>query len=113
MVLYPNAQKLAQQELDKVCGTDRLPTIEDWASLPYIRKCVKETLRWMPTAILGLPHAVTQDDEYRGYKIPKDAGVMCKLITESFRIPRFCSHLPAIISRLTTKLGIHCHEHVY
>jgi hypothetical protein len=30
----------------------------------------------MPTDILGVPHAVTRDDEYLGYKIPKGAGVM-------------------------------------
>lgn len=78
MVLYPSAQKQAQLELDNLCGTARLPTIEDWDSLPYVRACVKETLRWMPTAILGMPHSVIQDDEYMGYKIPKGAGVMCK-----------------------------------
>lgn len=75
MVLYPAAQKQAQDEVDRVCGTDRLPSIEDWDDMPYIRACIKESLRWMPTAIMGIPHAVTQDDEYRGYKIPKGAGV--------------------------------------
>lgn len=80
MVLYPDAQKQAQLELDNLCGTDRLPNIEDWDSLPYTRACVKETLRWMPTAILGMPHSVIQDDEYMGYKIPKGAGVMCKFL---------------------------------
>ncbi|KAK1725113.1 cytochrome P450 [Colletotrichum acutatum] len=76
MVLHPSVQKQAQEELDRVCGTERLPNMDDWDSMPYIRACVKESLRWMPTAILGLPHAVIQDDEYMGYKIPKGAGVM-------------------------------------
>lgn len=80
MVLYPEAQKKAQLELDNVCGNKRLPNTDDWDSLPYIRACVKEALRWMPTAILGMPHAVIQDDEYMGYKIPKGASVMCKLL---------------------------------
>lgn len=84
MVLYPEVQKKAQLELDNLCGTKRLPNIDDWDSLPYIRACVKEALRWMPTAILGMPHAVIQDDEYMGYKIPKGAGVMCKPPSESF-----------------------------
>lgn len=75
MLLYPSAQKHAQDEIDRVCG-DRLPTMEDWDDLPYIRASVKESLRWMPTAIVGIPHAVIQDDWYMGYKIPKGAGVM-------------------------------------
>ncbi|OHX00730.1 cytochrome p450 [Colletotrichum incanum] len=76
MVLYPSVQKQARDELDRVCGTNRLPNIDDWDSMPYIRACVKETLRWMPTAILGIPHAVIKDDEYMGYQIPKGAGVV-------------------------------------
>ncbi|KAK1703590.1 cytochrome P450 [Colletotrichum lupini] len=76
MVLHPSVQRQAQDELDRICGTKRLPNMDDWDSMPYIRACVKESLRWMPTAILGLPHAVIQDDEYMGHKIPKGAGVM-------------------------------------
>jgi cytochrome P450 len=76
MLLYPDIQKKAQEEIDKVTG-ERLPTMEDAQALQYIRACIKETLRWMPTTILGaVPHAVTKDDEYMGYLIPKGAGVM-------------------------------------
>lgn len=75
MVLHPEVVKIAQEELDRVCGS-RFPTLDDEENLPYIRACVKESMRWMPTAILGAPHATIQDDEYLGYKIPKGAGVM-------------------------------------
>ncbi|KAF2196383.1 cytochrome P450 [Delitschia confertaspora ATCC 74209] len=75
MVLHPEVQKKARQELDRVCS-GRLPTMEDEPNLPYIRGCVKESMRWMPTDILGVPHAVIKDDEYLGYKIPKGASVM-------------------------------------
>lgn len=76
MLLYPDVQKKAQEEIDRVTG-QRLPTMEDEPQLQYIRACIKETLRWMPTTILGaVPHAVTKDDEYMGYLIPKGAGVM-------------------------------------
>ena len=73
MVLFPSVAKIAQSEIDRVCGT-RLPTLSD--DLPYIRCCIKESLRWMPTAVLGIPHAVTREDEYLGYTIPKDASVI-------------------------------------
>jgi cytochrome P450 len=73
MILFPEVQKRAQEEIDRVCGS-RLPTIDD--PLPYVRACVKETCRWMPTALIGIPHAVTRDDEYQGYHIPNGAIVV-------------------------------------
>ncbi|KAG9603021.1 putative cytochrome P450, partial [Aureobasidium melanogenum] len=77
MLLFPTVQKKAQEEIDRVVGKDRLPIMEDEPKLQYIRGCVKESLRWMPTTILGaVPHAVIRDDTYMGYKIPKGAGVM-------------------------------------
>jgi cytochrome P450 len=75
MLLFPSVAKTAQEEISRVCGS-RMPTLDDEPSLPYIRACVKESMRWMPTAVLGVPHAVIRDDEYMGYKIPKGAGVM-------------------------------------
>jgi len=81
MVLFPEAQKKAQAELDRVVG-ERLPTIEDVENLPYIRGCVKETLRWMPTAIMGAaPHAAKEDIEYMGYVIPKGAMIVNNVYT--------------------------------
>ncbi|KAI2465985.1 cytochrome P450 [Annulohypoxylon bovei var. microspora] len=74
MVIFPEVSKLAQAELDSVCG-NRLPDLSDIAQLPYIRGCVKETLRWMPTDI-SVPHAVSCEDHYMGYTIPKDAGIV-------------------------------------
>jgi cytochrome P450 len=52
MVLFPEVQKKAQEELDRVIGKDRLPEMEDMDSLQYIRGCMKECLRWMPTTII-------------------------------------------------------------
>ncbi|KAH8906486.1 putative cytochrome P450 [Coniochaeta sp. PMI_546] len=77
MLLYPEVQRKAQEEIDRVVGLSRLPTMDDDSDLQYIRACMKETLRWMPTTILGaVPHAVIQDDYYEGFLIPKNAGVM-------------------------------------
>lgn len=78
MILFPKVARNIQAEIDRVCG-DRMPTLED--NLPYVRCCVKESLRWMPTAILGIPHAVIKDDEYMGYIIPKDANVVLNVWT--------------------------------
>ncbi|KAH0840986.1 cytochrome P450 [Fonsecaea pedrosoi] len=76
MILYPEVQQQAHLELDRVVGADRMPEWEDRNQLPYVRAIVKESLRWCPTAVLGIPHAAAKDDEYMGYKIPKGASVV-------------------------------------
>ena len=53
MVLYPQAQKKAQEELDRVIG-NRLPEFNDRPNLPYINAMVKESLRWQLVAPLGI-----------------------------------------------------------
>lgn len=45
----------------------------DRPKLPYMDALMKEALRWNPALPIGVPHAATQDDEYRGWKIPKGA----------------------------------------
>lgn len=75
-ILYPSVMQKAQAELDSVVGPDRLPSFSDKPSLPMIDGIMKEVLRWRPVSAGGIPHAVTQDDEYMGYKIPKGATVI-------------------------------------
>lgn len=75
-VLNPDAVRKAQKELDDVVGPDRLPSFEDEKNLHYIAAVVREVLRWRPVTAGGIPHAVTQDDTYMGYLIPKGATVI-------------------------------------
>ena len=98
MELYPDVQKKAQQEIDRVTGGNRLPTLDDYDSLPYVRALVKEVIRWAPVAPIGtyaetrsqvaasdcrpfpgLPHATTQDDVYNGYFIPKGSKIIANI----------------------------------
>ncbi len=76
MALYPEAQRKAQAELDAIIGPDRLPEFADQDSLPYIHAIVKECLRWQNVFTLGLPHRLMEDDEYKGYYIPKGSIVL-------------------------------------
>ncbi|KEZ46554.1 Uncharacterized protein SAPIO_CDS0349 [Scedosporium apiospermum] len=70
----------AQEELDRVVGSDRLPTFDDLHDLEYIRAIAAETLRWRPVAVLGgTPHASTADDYYRGMFIPKGSTIIAPL----------------------------------
>ncbi|KAG7097901.1 hypothetical protein E1B28_005213 [Marasmius oreades] len=75
MVCYPEAQRLAQEELDRVVDPDRLPDLKDRDDLPYITAILYETMRWQPVDPLGLAHLVTEEDEYRGYRIPRNSVV--------------------------------------
>ncbi|CAE6538376.1 unnamed protein product [Rhizoctonia solani] len=76
MILYPDIQRRAQEEIDTVLGSSRLPRVEDQAQLSYIDRIVQETLRWAPVTPTAVPHACFQDDTYKGYHIPKGAIVV-------------------------------------
>ncbi|KAK7427395.1 hypothetical protein QQZ08_006164 [Neonectria magnoliae] len=71
MTIFPEVQRKAQEEIDRVVGRDRLPTSADRQNLPYIEATVKEVFRWHPVAPMGLPHTSTEDDVCEGYFIPK------------------------------------------
>ncbi|PAV17544.1 cytochrome P450 [Pyrrhoderma noxium] len=76
MALFPKVQRNAQEEIDRVVGNDRFPSVEDRKRLPYIDAIVREVLRWHPVVPLGVPHAVARDNIYNGYFIPKGSIVV-------------------------------------
>ncbi|EXJ76362.1 uncharacterized protein A1O5_00870 [Cladophialophora psammophila CBS 110553] len=76
MCVFPGAQKKAQEEINRVVGDHRMPEWSDEASLPYVAALVSEVLRWRSVTILGgIPHSPIQDDDYRGYFIPKETAI--------------------------------------
>lgn len=99
MVLYPEVQRTAQAEIDRVIGNDRLPGLDDQPNLPYIDALMKEVFRWNPVTPLGrslslchpipnvanrrnspgLPHVSTEDDVYEGYFIPKGSTILANI----------------------------------
>jgi cytochrome P450 len=70
MVLHPEWFQKLQEEVDQVCGTERLPYLDDVPQLPTVRAVVKEVLRWRPVTAGGLPHMCVKDDVYEGLFIP-------------------------------------------
>ncbi|KAE8146925.1 cytochrome P450 [Aspergillus avenaceus] len=75
MALYPEVQRKAQEEIDRVVG-ERLPEFSDRESLPYIEAMVKELLRWHPVVTAGVSHVSTHDDMCNGYFIPKGSNII-------------------------------------
>ncbi|KAJ3562159.1 hypothetical protein NP233_g9752 [Leucocoprinus birnbaumii] len=76
LLLHPECQIKAQEEIDRVIGPDRLPEFSDRDSLPYIECLLQETHRWHPTVPLGVPHYTMEDDIYDGMFIPKGSIVI-------------------------------------
>ena len=71
IALHPEVREKAQEEIDRVVGSRRLPDFNDRESMPYTEAIYREVMRIRPTIPMGVPHANTEDDVYNGYFIPK------------------------------------------
>lgn len=45
MTVYPDVQKKAQAEIDRVVGNDRIISFTDRSSLPFLERLMQETFR--------------------------------------------------------------------
>ncbi|EJD40449.1 cytochrome P450 [Auricularia subglabra TFB-10046 SS5] len=79
MAMHPDMQQRAQREIDNITRGERLPTLDDRDSLPYVQAIIKEVHRWHPVAPMGIPHCAAADDEYKGHRIPKGAIVFANV----------------------------------
>ncbi len=71
MAKHVDVQRKAQEEIDRVIGSNRLPNHSDRPYLPYIEAIYREALRYSQPLGIGAPHALTEDDTYKGYFLPK------------------------------------------
>ena len=60
MVMHPEVQRKAQEEIDRVIGGGRLPTLADQPSLPYVDALVKEVFRWQQSGPLGKLEVISE-----------------------------------------------------
>ncbi|KAF8174808.1 cytochrome P450 [Mycena galopus ATCC 62051] len=79
MLLHPEYQVKAHQEIDSVVGKSRLPGFDDREHLPLVECIVQETLRWHHPTELGVPHRLMEDDIYQGMLIPKGSTVFANI----------------------------------
>ncbi|XP_028784713.1 flavonoid 3'-monooxygenase [Neltuma alba] len=71
----PQVLKKAQEELDKVVGTNRWVEEQDMVQLPYIKAIVKETMRLHPALPTLIPRESREDCKIEGYDLPKGTQV--------------------------------------
>jgi cytochrome P450 len=46
LLCFPDAQRKAHEEIDRVVGKDRMPTLDDLEDMPYIRAVILEVSRF-------------------------------------------------------------------
>ena len=86
MVLHPEVQEKAKNEIDRVVGKDRLPSFAEYArhrsmlcwithyietlysrkDLPYVDAVMKEVMRWYPIVPTSFPYKSLEDYQCRG-----------------------------------------------
>jgi cytochrome P450 len=71
---HPEIEEKLHAEVDTALG-GRLPTVEDFVSLPYTRKILTEVLRLYPPAWI-LHRRVGEEHEVGGYTLPVGASVL-------------------------------------
>ena len=72
MMEYPEWQRKLQQEVDRVCGDERMPSYKDIPNLPTVRAIVKEGVRYRSiVAEMGISHCLQTDDIFNGYFFEK------------------------------------------
>jgi hypothetical protein len=67
MLLNPEVQTKAQEEIDRVCYNNQIPNFDEADSLPYVTATVLEVLRWT---------AIVPSGEYPDFSL----SVLCLLI---------------------------------
>ncbi|CCA71466.1 hypothetical protein PIIN_05404 [Serendipita indica DSM 11827] len=79
VALYPEWQRKIHDEMDRELGRGHVPTAEDIGKLNIFNAVMKETLRWLATVPLGVPHVSAKEDIFNGYYIPKGTMLHCNI----------------------------------
>ncbi|XP_073442755.1 cytochrome P450 2D14-like isoform X3 [Dendrobates tinctorius] len=79
MILYPDVQSKVQEEIDRVIGRERKPTMGDVLQMPYTNAVIHEMQRYGDIVPLSLPHMTYRDMEIKGFIIPKGTTIITNL----------------------------------
>jgi cytochrome P450 len=76
MTKRPEIQARAQEEIDRVVGMKRLPSLPDRPNLPYVEALTSEILCCGSVFPFAIPHKLRIDDVHNRYYIPKGTIVL-------------------------------------
>ncbi|EDW77925.1 uncharacterized protein Dwil_GK24287 [Drosophila willistoni] len=76
LVLQPEIQEKAFEEIKEHVGLDRIPEWSDRLKLPYCEAITMEAVRFFMLHTFGIPHRAVCHTRLSGYEIPKDTMVI-------------------------------------
>ncbi|XP_026995684.1 cytochrome P450 2B4-like [Tachysurus fulvidraco] len=80
MMNHPEIQERCHQEIVRVLGYDRAPSMDDRTRMPYIHATVHEIQRFGNIVPLGVVHQTTETSQLRGYTVPKGTEIAPNLM---------------------------------
>ncbi|XP_039508807.1 cytochrome P450 2B1-like [Pimephales promelas] len=75
----PDVQERCHEEIVRVLGYDRLPSMDDRDKLPYTYATVHEIQRHANIVPMGVTHETIQPTKLRGYDIPQGTMILTNL----------------------------------
>ncbi|XP_072483333.1 cytochrome P450 2C44-like isoform X2 [Notamacropus eugenii] len=79
LMKYPEIQAKVHEEIDRVVGSSRRPSMQDRVKMPYVDAVVHEIQRYISLLPFSLPRLATKDIYFRNYVIPKGTIIFLSL----------------------------------
>ncbi|XP_055970220.1 cytochrome P450 2U1 [Sorex fumeus] len=79
VALHPDVQEKVHEEIERVIGRARAPSLTDKAQMPYTEATIMEVQRLTVVVPLAIPHMTSEDTVFQGYAIPRGTLVLPNL----------------------------------
>ena len=73
LLTHPRVTRKIQAEIDKIVGSERLPSYRDKEDMHYTMATIYEVLRYATPVAMNIPHRASTDHIFEGFFIPKDS----------------------------------------